>query len=259
MNVPDYISPVVAYRAWQWDATGLKSLCGEPWHPGQPLAATCRASVRGSAHPVTDAPQIGCTCGIYAAKSRDHLRRAGYAGFGIHGEVCLWGTVVEHELGWRAQYACPKNFFLPLNMLPVSVSVLEPRLNTLAAYGCDIHIIGREGNMPLWIRGSGYEASALELLVQQCKNWYAQRQQERRIKRGDRVAILGRGIAVVEQVNDRWIQATLWDKRTLRIARKDVVWDDQNMRWETSPHSAPSRTEKLNTLDTSHESRDIRD
>jgi hypothetical protein len=159
-----------------------------------------------------------------------------YAGFGIHGEVCLWGTVVEHELGWRAQYACPKNFFLPLNMLPVSVSVLEPRLNTLAAYGCDIHLIGREGNMPLWVRNSGYEAAALDLLAQRCKSWYARRQEERQIKRGDRVAILGRGIAVVEQVSDRWIQATLWDKRTLRIARKDVAWDDQNMRWETSPH-----------------------
>ncbi len=77
--------------------------------------------------------------------------------WGIHGEVYLWGTVVEHELGWRAQYACPKNFFLPLEMLPVGMRVLEPRLQTLAAYGCDIHLIGKEGNLPLWVRGSGYE------------------------------------------------------------------------------------------------------
>jgi hypothetical protein len=32
-----------------------------------------------------------------------------------------------------------------------------------------------------------------------------------------------------------WIQATLWNKSTVRITRKDVAWDDQNMRWETSP------------------------
>jgi hypothetical protein len=236
MNVPDYISPVVAYRAWQWDETGLKSLCGEPWHPRQPLAAACKASVSDTAHDVHDAPQMNCTCGIYAAKSHDHLRRVGYAGFGIHGEVYLWGIVVEHELGWRAQFACPKNFFLPLEMLPVSMSILEPRLKTLATFGCDIHLIGREGNMPLWVRNSGYEAAALDLLVQRCKSWYARRQEERQIKRGDRVAILGRGIALVEQVNSRWIQATLWNKSTVRITRKDVAWDDQNMRWETSPH-----------------------
>ena len=153
MRVPDYISPVVAYRAWQLDATGLKSFCSEPWHPSRPLAAACKASVSGTAHDVHDAPQANCTRGIYAAKSHDHLRRAGYAGYGIHGEVYLWGTVVEHEIGWRAQFACPKNFFLPLEMLPVSMSMLEPRLKTLAAFGCDIHLIGREGNMPLWVRG----------------------------------------------------------------------------------------------------------
>ena len=35
MRVPDYISPVVAYRAWQLDANGLRSLSGEQWHPAQ--------------------------------------------------------------------------------------------------------------------------------------------------------------------------------------------------------------------------------
>ena len=169
MRVPDYISPVVAYRAWQLDATGLKSLCGELWHPGRSLAAACKASVRGKAHDVHDAPQMNCTCGIYAAKSQEDLRTSGYAGFGIHGEVYLWGTVVEHELGWRAQYACPKNFFLPLEMLPVSMSMLEPRLKTLAAFGCDIHLIDKKDNMPLWVRDSGYEPAALDLLVRACQ------------------------------------------------------------------------------------------
>ena len=233
MRVPDYISPIVAYRAWQWDSAGLKSFCSEPWNPSRPLAATCRRLVRDAAHHFHEAPEMNCTCGIYAAKTFPDLRRAGYAGFGIHGEVYLWGTVVEHELGWRAQFACPKNFFLPLEMLPVSMSVLEPRLKTLAAFGCDIHLIGREGNMPLWVKDSGYEAAALDLLVQRCKSWYAQRQQERRIKRGDRVAILGRSIALVEQVNDKHIHLLLWNQNVLRISRKEIVWDEGNARWET--------------------------
>jgi len=233
MRVPDYISPVVAYRAWQLDATGLKSLCGELWRPGRSLAAACKASVRGTAHDVHDAPQMNCTCGIYAAKSHSDLRTAGYAGYGIHGEVYLWGTVVEHELGWRAQYACPKNFSLPLETLPVTMSMLELRLKTLTAFGCDIHLIGREGNVPLWVRGSGYEPAALDLFVQRSKSWYAQRQQERRIKRGDRVAILGRGIALVERVNDKHAHVLLWNRNVLKIVLKEIVWDEGNARWET--------------------------
>ncbi|HEY1660108.1 MAG TPA: hypothetical protein VGG14_17285 [Candidatus Sulfotelmatobacter sp.] len=232
MRVPDYISPIVAYRAWQLDANGLRSLSGEPWRPGQPLAAACRASVSRTTHHVHDAPQMNCTCGVYAAKSHADLRTAGYAGFGIHGEVYLWGIVVEHELGWRAQYACPKNFFVPLEMLPVSMSMLEPRLKTLETFGCDIHLIGRKGNMPLWVKDSGYEPTALDLLVQRCKSWYAVRQENRRIKRGDRVAILGRGIAVVEHFDPNEIHVLLWNRDSLRIQRTDIVWDDQNMRWE---------------------------
>ncbi|MFZ0290901.1 MAG: hypothetical protein WB616_17340 [Candidatus Sulfotelmatobacter sp.] len=127
---------------------------------------------------------------------------------------------------------CPKNFFLPLEMLPVSMNILEPRLKTLAAYGCDIHLIGREGNVPLWVKDSGYEAATLDLLVQRCKTWYAHRQQERRIKRGDRVAILGRGIALVEQVNDKHVHVILWNRNVLKISRKEIVWDEGNMRWE---------------------------
>lgn len=234
MRMPDYISPIVAYRAWQLDATGLKSLCGELWHPGHQLAARCRTSVRTNDHYVHNAPQMNCTCGIYAAKSHDDLTRAGYAGFEIHGEVYLWGTVVEHERGWRAEYAFPKELFLKIEMLPVRMSLLESRLRTLAAYGCDIHLVCKEGKIPLWVKRSGYEAPTLELLVQRCKTWYARRQQERRIKRDDRIAILGRGIAVVEQVNDTHVFVLLWNRNAFRIRRKDIRWDDLNMRWEAS-------------------------
>ena len=106
MRVPDYISPIVGYRVWTWDTKGLKSLCGERWHPSQSLAARCRASavvgpIVGRVEAVHDAhepPQTNCTCGVYAAKNLEHLRYLGYEGRGIRGEVYLWGTVVEHEL-----------------------------------------------------------------------------------------------------------------------------------------------------------------
>jgi hypothetical protein len=232
VSVPDYISPVVGYRAWQWDASGLRSLCGEPWHPGRTLAAGCKFSISGLVHQVHDAPLMSCTCGIYAAKSQVDLRTAGYTGSGIQGEVLLWGTLVEHELGWRAQYACPKNFFLPLEMLPISLRILQPRLKRLTAYGCDIYIVGSEGNMPLWVGGSGYEASTLDLLVQRCKNWYVRRRQERRIKCGDRVAILDSGIAVVEGISRTHVDVLLRNRTALRIGRKQICWNEGNVRWE---------------------------
>ena len=44
------------------------------------------------------------------------------------------------------------------------------------------------------------------------------------------MAILGRGIAVVEHVDSKWIQAVVWNKCELRIARKEILWDERNMR-----------------------------
>ncbi|MGC1647738.1 MAG: hypothetical protein WA741_18100, partial [Candidatus Sulfotelmatobacter sp.] len=128
MSIPDYISPIVGYRVWTWDTTGLKSLCAKRWHPGQALEARCKASaVVGTiagrtvkANDIHDAPEENCTCGVYAAKTFDHFRRGGYERYGIHGEVYLWGKVVEHELGYRAQFAYPRNLVIPTELLLLS-------------------------------------------------------------------------------------------------------------------------------------------
>ena len=50
--------------------------------------------------------------------------------------------------------------------------------------------------------------------------------------RGDRVAVLGRGIAVVEHADDTEVHALLRKRITLRIARREIRWDRGNMRWE---------------------------
>jgi hypothetical protein len=46
------------------------------------------------------------------------------------------------------------------------------------------------------------------------------------------VAVLGRGIALVEQTGDRDVVVVLGNRDVLRIARKDIVWNQQNRRWE---------------------------
>ena len=246
MNIPDYISPIVGHRVWQWDAKGLKSLCGERWKPSQLLAARCRASVvvgpiAGRAEAVHDAhepPQTNCTCGVYASKSLEQLLTTGYAKCGIHGEVYLWGTVVEHELGWRAQFAYPKTLFLPSDLIPSDTKEMVSRLEALAAYSTDIFIVGGGQSIPLCRENSGFDATGLDYLIGKRTQYYARRQRNRTLMRGDRVAILGRGIAVVEQADSKWIQAVVWNKCELRIARKCIRWDDQNMRWETDANAA---------------------
>jgi len=64
------------------------------------------------------------------------------------------------------------------------------------------------------------------------KEYYTRCQWERSLKKGDRVAVLGRGIAVVEQVDDKKALVVLWNRRVVRIPGKDIVWNQQNRRWE---------------------------
>ena len=176
----------------------MKSLCGEPWHPGQPLAARCRASAvvgpivgRSKAHDSHDAPQANCTCGVYAAKSLEHLRKNGYDRCGIYGEVCLWGTVVEHERGWRAQLAYPKNLFLSPDALPFTLAEIWPRLQVLTLYGSDISVLSSGATVSLWTKHSGLNPTGLDYLIEVGKEYSVRRQQERTLKKGDRVTLLG--------------------------------------------------------------------
>jgi hypothetical protein len=244
VSIPDYISPIVGYRVWQWDAAGLKSLNGELWLPGRPLAAGCRAADcvtfagrAGVAHDADEAPQTGCSCGIYASKNREHLRRTGYERFGICGDVYLWGSIVEHELGWRAQFAYPKSLVLPPDKIPFTMKKAEFLLETLAAYGTDIFILGDHESIRFWKNGSGFDPAGLDYLIKTRKEYYVHRQWERTLKKGDRVAILGRGIAVVEQTDGKEAVVVLWNRLVLRIPRNDIVLNQQNMRWEYEPNN----------------------
>ena len=47
--------------------------------------------------------------------------------------------------------------------------------------------------------------------------------------------MLGRGIAVVAQTDDKEISVLLWDRSLLTISREDIVWNRQNRRWESEP------------------------
>jgi hypothetical protein len=105
------------------------------------------------------------------------------------------------------------------------------------AYGTDILIADATEKVRLWGK-SGFEAAGLDYLIKTRKEYYVLRQRERSLKKGDRVAVLGRGIAVVEQTDDKEALVVLWNGLVLRVARKDIVWNQQNVRWEYEPKNA---------------------
>lgn len=88
----------------------------------------------------------------------------GYDDLGIYGEVSLWGRVLEHEFGWRAQYAYPRTFVLmPENLLlgrfvQRELSTKEMAcLEDLTRYGADIYL-SEENSLLLCRKGfSGFK------------------------------------------------------------------------------------------------------
>ena len=90
-----------------------------------------------------------CQCGIHAFKAAEQLGvlLGGPVGGRVElvlGEVYLWGTVVEHKLGWRAQFAYPKR----LVVLP---DMPKEHIQTLVAYGVEISVTALNQLAAAWV------------------------------------------------------------------------------------------------------------
>jgi hypothetical protein len=134
MAAPDVGHAVVGYRAWRvspheeldprWPhrARGepgrhrLFSLTrGKKWPARRALQAECRSyGSMGPKHRPPGSPKVNCWCGIYAYKTLDAHRVLSHVVDDnvILGEVNLWGRVIEHLYGWRAQCAYPRRLLL---------------------------------------------------------------------------------------------------------------------------------------------------
>lgn len=164
MGIPDYVSPIVGYRVWHCDNSAIRSLNGSPWPRNQPFMAKCRRSPNSH-----QAPQMHCRCGIYAAKELDQLQDMGLylqclavCPSHVFGEVYLWGVLVEHTLGWRAQFAYPKNLVVPLEMIPLNANMEWFRSQPWLAYDVDVFLANGTKRIPLWFRESGYQHIGLD-------------------------------------------------------------------------------------------------
>lgn len=123
--IPDYFEALTGYRVWSCFPNGL--LMGVThsmaWPPMEPHVAQC--SEVEQSHLLNGrylpAPVYECSCGVYVLKQEDKAVHASptcdcYAcksqWFGsVWGTCYIWGKVIEHRLGYRAQYAYPKELW----------------------------------------------------------------------------------------------------------------------------------------------------
>lgn len=146
---PDRVgfTPEIGWRNWYVTAAGelVSPHYAGGWPARERAEAVCRC-VRGISdllHPAEHAPAADCTCGIYGLRSRELAlinfaiaRHGGPSGvpsdweFAV-GQVSLWGKVIEHEHGWRAEFA-----------YPYAVRVLTPERARLVRdrYGVDVEV-----------------------------------------------------------------------------------------------------------------------
>ena len=104
---------IVGVRTWKVEGGLLKPanvsssrFRGDVWVPGRAAEAVCAVLERDD-HSGQPAPQVNCTCGLYASKRNHRLHVTLSTGVMVMGQVALWGRVIEHETGFRAQYAYP--------------------------------------------------------------------------------------------------------------------------------------------------------
>jgi hypothetical protein len=250
--------PFTAYRAWNWTSEGVTSLNGELWTPKQAFEAKCHyandlRSIKAAAPKTAEAKQFWgkhvhhvpdptCTCGMYAAINMQHMIDIGYIQRGIHGEVSLWGRLHRYTLGWRAQYAYPKLFVVPANMIPTKAEEAQERLAKLVEFGVDIYLqrereahVGQQ-RIPLWVKDYGYSQQGISLLIERWKNWNSHKIVHT-LAVGDRLAVLGDGngggIGVVTEINGEEMYYSLFNPNEVyRKKLADVRWNGRNWRWE---------------------------
>jgi hypothetical protein len=107
---------IAGWRVWNLSEIGAEPRLMpagsgvDAWEPRRAIEARCGASallLAGIGRHT--APDIRCTCGIYAGRSLETFERPrpAWPPAPVVGTVSLWGTIIEHERGWRARFAYP--------------------------------------------------------------------------------------------------------------------------------------------------------
>lgn len=123
--VPDNlrIENVTGFRAWEIVEQGnlvyLQAMVkrGQFWRPKRWQRAECLVRSGDKEH-AKSIPVESCSCGFYAAKTREHLKSLGYNHYSdptkrVVGEVLMKGKVIICQTGYRAEYVTPYKFYIP--------------------------------------------------------------------------------------------------------------------------------------------------
>lgn len=103
-EAPVIAGPLVGAKVYRATGNGLRPL----WHEGtvgRTQQARCLASPRR--HDPEEAPRLGCLCGIYVyrgTRAADDWYELVCDASIVWAVVTLWGRVIEHRGGWRAEH-----------------------------------------------------------------------------------------------------------------------------------------------------------
>lgn len=130
--IPDIAGEIIAWRAWKVkknEKTGEvylhSSTKNTRWPTGGWIHAICNKN-----HGKSGIPGEKCTCGIYAAKTREQLMGMSYNAYNdstttVIGEVGLAGKVIPGTQGWRAEKGRPVRIFVPYERWEMLVALRE--------------------------------------------------------------------------------------------------------------------------------------
>jgi hypothetical protein len=118
LRAPDVLGEVIAWRAWKVIGSDRLPMLSSVthattiWHPAHYTFATCggSSSCRRSVGDLR-VPGERCSCGLYAAKTREQLIGLGYGV--LIGEVALSGKVIPGTQGWRAEKGRIAKLYVP--------------------------------------------------------------------------------------------------------------------------------------------------
>ena len=182
--VPDSVAPYLGFRGWcigfvdrdeaELEAAGPDSprrapvltavVQPEAWMPGSALRAKCLDERKKH----QDAPELACSCGIYASRrvfevrrllmrQRYHQHKSTYP-YAV-GEVALWGRVALHTEGARGEFAYPRSLVVPATWRDVSFRGVARELHR--SYRIPVRVVPMD-EINLWGTSEWEDA---------CENW----------------------------------------------------------------------------------------
>lgn len=125
IEIPDVAGEIIGYRAWKVIRYGtiirLASATYQAhWPVDKWVEATCGGDLRCPHSSDGMVPGEDCSCGLYAARDRDHLLDMSYADYHnstdapvVYGQVGMVGKVIPGTQGWRAAKARVVKIFVP--------------------------------------------------------------------------------------------------------------------------------------------------